>query len=151
LALDLDILAGGRAKSTPEHQLALSYLARARDAGRALGFASFTLNEVDERRPEKLIGACTVAPLIVALDERGKSLTSQAFARQLAKWRDAGETRALFVIGGADGLPREVRGRARLTLAFGAQTWPHLFVRAMLAEQVYRAMTMLGGHPYHRG
>jgi 23S rRNA (pseudouridine1915-N3)-methyltransferase len=150
LALDLDILAGGRAKSAPEHQLALSYLTRAHDAGRALGFGSFALKEVDERKPEKIIDACTAAALVVALDERGRSLSSEAFARQLAKWRDAGETRALFVIGGADGLPRETKDGARLTLAFGAQTWPHLLARAMLAEQLYRAMTILAGHPYHR-
>lgn len=150
LALDIDILAGGRAKSAPEHQLALAYLARARVAGRALGFASFALKEADERKPETVIEACAAAPLGVALDERGKSLSSEAFARQLAKWRDAGETRALFVIGGADGLPREVKQRAQLVLAFGTQTWPHLLVRAMLGEQLYRAMTILAGHPYHR-
>jgi 23S rRNA (pseudouridine1915-N3)-methyltransferase len=150
LALELDILAGGRAKSAPEHQLALAYLARAREAGRTLGFASFALNEVDERKTDVMIEACAAAPLVVALDEHGKSLSSEAFARQLAKWRDAGEARALFVIGGADGLPREVKDGARSMLAFGTQTWPHLLVRAMLAEQLYRAMTILAGHPYHR-
>jgi len=130
--------------------MALSYLTRARDTGRALGFSLFALNEADERKPEKIVEACADAPLLVALDERGKSLSSDAFARQLASWRDAGEARALFVIGGADGLPAAVKPKARLTLAYGTQTWPHLLVRTMLSEQLFRAMTILSGHPYHR-
>jgi len=146
LALAIDIVAGGRAKSAPETLLALSYLERARDAGRALGFSSFGLMETDERKP----AASVMPPFIVALDERGKSITSADFARDLAKWRDAGEAKIVFVIGGSDGLTAEIKQRARLTLAFGAQTWPHLLVRAMLAEQLYRAVTILGGHPYHR-
>jgi 23S rRNA (pseudouridine1915-N3)-methyltransferase len=150
LALAIDILAGGRAKSAPEMQLALSYLQRARDGGRALGLSSFVLTEWDERKPEKMVEACADAQFVVALDERGKSLSSEALARQLAQWRDAGETRALFVIGGPDGLPDEIKRRARLTLAFGTQTWPHLLVRTMLAEQLFRAVTILVGHPYHR-
>jgi 23S rRNA (pseudouridine1915-N3)-methyltransferase len=150
LALSIDVLAGGRAKSAPETTLAESYLTRARDAGRALGFASFILSEFDERKPEKAIELVRAAPLVVALDERGKTLPSEAFARQLSQWRDAGETRALFVIGGADGLPAPIKKAARVTLAFGTQTWPHLLVRTMLAEQLYRAMTILSGHPYHR-
>lgn len=150
MALAIDILAGGRAKAAPETALATSYLDRARDAGRALGFASFALTEFDERKPERIIEACVAASLIVALDERGKSLSSDAFAKQLARWRDDGETRALFLIGGPDGLPAETKRNPRLALSFGAQTWPHLLVRAMLAEQLYRAVTILAGHPYHR-
>jgi 23S rRNA (pseudouridine1915-N3)-methyltransferase len=150
LALHIDILAGGRAKAAPETELAEAYLVRARDTGRALGFASFKLSEWDERKPEKAIEVCAKAPLLVALDERGKSLSSTALAKQLASWRDAGDARALFVIGGPDGLPPEMKKAARLTLAFGTQTWPHLLVRTMLAEQLFRAVTILGGHPYHR-
>ena len=150
MALAIDILAGGRAKSAPEMALATSYLDRARDAGRALGFGSFALKEFDERKPEKIIEVCRAAPLVVALDERGKSLSSEAFAKQLARWRDAGETGATFLIGGSEGLPAPVKQRARIALSFGAQTWPHLLVRAMLAEQLYRAVTILAGHPYHR-
>jgi len=150
LALEIEILAGGRAKSAPEHQMALAYLTRARDTARALGFSSFALSETDERKPEKIVEACTDVSLLIALDEHGKSLSSEAFAKQLATWRDAGEARALFVIGGPDGLPGAVKPRARLTLAYGTQTWPHLLVRTMLAEQLFRAMTILSGHPYHR-
>jgi len=151
LALAIEILAGGRAKSAPETQLALSYLQRARDGGRALGFSSFVLTEWDERKPERLIDACAGSTLLIALDERGKSHSSETFAKQLAKWRDAGEARVLFAIGGPDGLPGDVKRRARTALAFGTQTWPHLLVRTMLAEQLFRAVTILAGHPYHRG
>jgi 23S rRNA (pseudouridine1915-N3)-methyltransferase len=150
LALEIEILAGGRAKSAPEHQMALAYLTRARDTARALGFSSFALSEADERKPEKIVEACAAAPFVVALDERGKSLSSEAFAKQLAAWRDAGEARVLFVIGGPDGLPDAVKPKARLMLAYGTQTWPHLLVRTMLSEQLFRAMTILSGHPYHR-
>ena len=150
MALAIEILAGGRAKSAPETALAETYLARARDAGRALGFAAFTLSEYDERRPERTFDVVASVALVIALDEKGKSLSSEELSRELARWRDAGETRALFVIGGPDGLTAEVKRRARTTLAFGTQTWPHLLVRTMLAEQLYRAVTILSGHPYHR-
>jgi 23S rRNA (pseudouridine1915-N3)-methyltransferase len=150
LALSIEILAGGRAKAAPETELALSYLARARDAGRPVGFTTFALTEVDERKPDKMIEACRATALVIALDEHGKSLTSETFAKRLAAWRDAGESRVLFVIGGADGLPEKIRKVAHATIAFGAQTWPHLLVRTMVAEQIYRAMTILSGHPYHR-
>ena len=150
MALALDILAGGRAKGAPETELATGYLQRARDTGRALGLSSFVLSEWEERKPERLIDACAGGVLLVALDERGTSLTSEAFAKQIARWRDVGEARALFVVGGPDGLPDDVKRRAQMTLAFGTQTWPHLLVRTMLAEQLFRAVTILAGHPYHR-
>ena len=150
MALAIDILAGGRAKAAPETALAESYLTRARNAARALGLTSFVMAEYDERRPEKIFELVASVPFVIALDEKGKTLSSEEFARELARWRDAGEPRALFVIGGPDGLTAEVKRRARSTLAFGAQTWPHLLVRTMLAEQLYRAVTILGGHPYHR-
>jgi 23S rRNA (pseudouridine1915-N3)-methyltransferase len=89
--------------------------------------------------------------VVVALDERGDNLTSAVFAERLAAWRDAGRREVAFLIGGPEGLGRAALERADLTLAFGAMTWPHLLVRAMLAEQLYRAATILAGHPYHRG
>jgi len=150
LALAVDIAAGGRAKSAPETLMALTYLDRARDAGRALGFASFALHEIDDRKPENLAGACAPGDVMIALDERGKSLTSPAFAQLMGRLRDEGESRVMFVIGGSDGLPGALRARAKNVLSFGSQTWPHLLVRAMLAEQLYRAVTILSGHPYHR-
>jgi 23S rRNA (pseudouridine1915-N3)-methyltransferase len=86
---------------------------------------------------------------LIALDERGKSIDSAAFAAQLGRLRDAA-TDIIFVIGGADGLSPELRGKAGLVIAFGAATWPHQMVRVMLLEQIYRAATILAGHPYHR-
>lgn len=144
--MSIDIVCGGRAKNAPETELALGYLDRAREAGRSLGFTSFALKEVDERKPD----AFAIAGLCIALDERGKSIPSTEFSKLISTWRDAGEPRATFLIGGHDGLPADVRKQARLSMAFGVQTWPHLLVRTMLAEQIYRAVTILSGHPYHR-
>ena len=84
------------------------------------------------------------------LDQRGESLDSAAFAALLGRWRDDGRPAAVFVIGGADGLAPSLRDKAQLRLAFGAATWPHQLVRVMLLEQIYRAATILAGHPYHR-
>ncbi len=86
----------------------------------------------------------------VALDERGANLTSQALAAQLGRWRDDGVRETRFLIGAADGHDAEMRSEADLLLAFGAATWPHMLARAMLAEQLWRAMSILSGHPYHR-
>ena len=88
--------------------------------------------------------------VVVALDERGKALASQAFADAFRRWRDGGRDVVCFVIGGADGLAPALRERADMVLAFGPQTWPHMLVRVMLLEQVYRAERILAGHPYHR-
>lgn len=149
MALALDVLALGRAPGAPETALAQSYLTRARDAGRVLALTGFTLIEIDERKPEKLL-ELSKGNLTVALDEHGKGVTSEALARQLAKWRDGGTPKVQFLIGAADGLPAEAKTSASLTIAFGPQTWPHMLVRVMLAEQLYRAVTILTGHPYHR-
>lgn len=121
-----------------------------------------TLREVEEKRPlpppermareaELLLGAIPAGAVIVALDVRGKVLTSRDFATKLGAWRDEGVSDLAFVIGGADGLDPAVLARARLSLSLGPMTWPHLMVRAMLAEQLYRAQAILTGHPYHRG
>ena len=87
---------------------------------------------------------------IVALDERGRAEPSEAFAKRLGHWRDAGVGDIAFLIGGAGGLAPEIRESAAHTLAFGPATWPHMLARVMLAEQLYRAVTILSGHPYHR-
>jgi 23S rRNA (pseudouridine1915-N3)-methyltransferase len=86
----------------------------------------------------------------VALDERGKALPSEAFAAKIGDWRDRGAGDLAFLIGGADGHGDAVRARADFLLAFGPMTWPHMLVRGMLAEQLYRAQQILAGHPYHR-
>ena len=87
---------------------------------------------------------------VIAMDERGDDLSSQAFAHLLANWRDRGEAVCAFVIGGADGLDDSVRKRASRTLRFGRATWPHMMARVMLTEQLYRAQQIIAGHPYHR-
>lgn len=98
-----------------------------------------------------LLGAVPEGAALVALDPRGEDLTSEAFAARLGRWRDEGTRAAAFAVGGADGLGAAVTARAGLRLALGRMTWPHLLVRAMLAEQLYRATAILAGHPYHRG
>jgi 23S rRNA (pseudouridine1915-N3)-methyltransferase len=121
-----------------------------------------SLREVEEKRPlppperrsreaDLLLAAVPEGAVIVALDERGKVLTSRDFAKKLGTWRDEGISDLAFLIGGADGLDPAILAKARLTLSLGPMTWPHLMVRAMLAEQLYRAQAILTGHPYHRG
>lgn len=130
-------------------------------AGRALGISALPVAEVEEKRKldapalmlreaELLLGAAAKGATIVALDERGKTESSEAFAKRLGNWRDTGVADIAFVIGGANGLAPEIREKAAHIMAFGAMTWPHMFARAMLAEQLYRAITILSGHPYHR-
>ena len=103
-----------------------------------------------KRQGELLLAQIPDGAVAVALDERGKTLTSPAFSEKLGRWRDDGIKDIVFVIGGADGLDAAVLKRADLVIGFGAQTWPHLLVRGMLAEQIYRAQSILAGHPYHR-
>jgi 23S rRNA (pseudouridine1915-N3)-methyltransferase len=145
--LNVSVLAGGRGKNAPEQGLASDYLAKARDQGRALGFSGFTLIETDER---KLGGALARVSYPILLDETGKPRTSREFAQWLAGMRDRGLPDIAFVIGGADGFTAQDKSFAKGLIAFGPQTWPHMLVRTMLAEQIYRAMTILSGHPYHR-
>jgi 23S rRNA (pseudouridine1915-N3)-methyltransferase len=119
------------------------------------------LIEVEERKPLPtdrrraaeavlLLRAIPSDAAIVALDETGKSLSSRVLASRIGHWRDDGRASIAFVIGGADGLDDSVRSRAELVLSLGALTWPHLLVRGMLAEQIYRSQQILAGHPYHR-
>lgn len=156
------VVAVGRLKAGPERELAERYIERAEKAGRALGFKGVDVVEFDEsraRRPAERLGeeaarlnsAIPKDAAIVALDEKGQALTSEGFAERLRRWREEGRASLCFLVGGADGLDPGLRKRADLTLSFGACTWPHQMVRIMLLEQVYRAMTILGGHPYHRG
>lgn len=102
------------------------------------------------REAELLLAALPKGAVIVALDERGKSLTSRKFAETLAAWRDGGEQEVAFLIGGADGLDPALLARARLSLSLSAMTWPHLLARVLLLEQLYRAWSLTTGHPYHR-
>jgi 23S rRNA (pseudouridine1915-N3)-methyltransferase len=155
------IAAVGRLKQGPERELAADYLKRAKAIGRNFGLRDIEIVEIREsraqdterRRTEESIAIANVIPdgaAVVMLDERGDNLDSAALAGLLRKWRQDDLAAVCFVIGGADGLAPTLRERARLKLAFGAATWPHQFVRIMLLEQLYRAGTILAGHPYHR-
>lgn len=102
------------------------------------------------REGRLILEAIPAGATLVALDEKGKSLDSPAFASRIGKWQDGGVQDLVFCIGGADGLDEAVRQRADLLLSLGALTWPHMLVRVLIAEQIYRAETILSGHPYHR-
>ncbi|MEQ8266952.1 MAG: 23S rRNA (pseudouridine(1915)-N(3))-methyltransferase RlmH [Parvibaculum sp.] len=157
----VQICAVGRLKTGPEKLLLDDYMARIEAAGRNIGITASDVTEVEEKRrlegpalmareAELLSAATAKGALLVALDERGCNETSETFARRLGTWRDAGTADVAFLIGGANGLVPELRDRAAHVMAFGAMTWPHMLARAMLAEQIYRAVTILSGHPYHR-
>jgi 23S rRNA (pseudouridine1915-N3)-methyltransferase len=158
--MKVTIAAVGRLKAGPERELSERYLERAEAAGKRLGL-TFSVREFPESpagnaatrkvaEARSVMALATPATVVVALDEGGKPLGSKAFADRIRGWRDDGAEGILIVIGGADGLDRSIVDRAALRLAFGAMTWPHQLVRIMLAEQLYRAVTILSGHPYHR-
>jgi 23S rRNA (pseudouridine1915-N3)-methyltransferase len=158
----LIVAAIGRLKAGAERELADRYRDRVAKAGRAVGLRDIEIVEIRESRApeaarrilEESIALANIIPeraIVVALDSGGDNLDSGAIAGALRGWRDAGRPAAVLVIGGADGLGAELTRRADLTLAFGAATWPHQLVRIMLLEQLYRAVTILAGHPYHRG
>jgi len=147
------VAAIGKAKPGPEKELFAAYAAR---LPWRMGLKEIEIKKemaVDARRTregEALLAAIPEGAKIIALDERGKAETSEVFAKRLGRWRDDGVRCVAFIIGGADGLDESLRQRADAVLSFGALTWPHMLVRALLAEQVYRAHTILTGHPYHR-
>jgi len=158
----LVVAAIGRLKTGPERELAERYRERASKFGRGVGLHPLDIIEINEssarRAQDRLtqegnaLGALMAGNVVrVALDGEGQPVTSDAFADRLARWRDSGRGAAYFLIGGADGLAGDLKQRADLVLSFGAATWPHQLVRIMLLEQLYRAITVLTGHPYHRG
>ena len=149
------LLAVGRLARSPETELVKLYIDRATAAGRALGLGPVEVIEVESRKPGKLAEAEVLRPHlkdahVLACDEHGRARTSRDFAAEIARLRDDGVRRLVLMIGGADGLDPQLMDEAQGRLAFGPQTWPHALVRAMLAEQVYRAVTILSGSPYHR-
>ena len=155
------VLAAGQSRGTSEGALAEDFAGRARAFGKRLGFTSVTVEEIGisklrESRAriveegERLAACIPQGAHVVLLDAKGKGMTSEAFAEMLGAMRDAGARDFAFIIGGPDGLSLPASVKAGRSLAFGPQIWPHLLVRAMLLEQVYRAFTILGNHPYHR-
>jgi 23S rRNA (pseudouridine1915-N3)-methyltransferase len=156
------VAAVGRLKQGPERELAASYRKRAEASGRVFGLREIEIVEIREsrahnaerRRVEESIAIANVVPeraIIVILDERGDNIDSTALASLLHQWRTEDRPAVCFLLGGADGLAESLHRRANLKLAFGKATWPHQLARVMLLEQLYRAGTILAGHPYHRG
>ena len=151
------ILAVGRLRGGPEKALIDDYVTRFDRTGRALGLGPLQLTEVDDRKGGGMAAEAALlrraipkGAVLCVLDERGTVETSPLFADRLARWRDAGRSDLALVIGGADGLEPELRAEADHALSFGAMVWPHMLVRVMLAEQLYRAASILSGGPYHR-
>ncbi|MBX9930076.1 MAG: 23S rRNA (pseudouridine(1915)-N(3))-methyltransferase RlmH [Methylobacterium sp.] len=159
----LVVAAIGRLKAGPERDLAARYRERSAQMARGLGFAGCDVVEIPESRARRapdrcaeeaaaILSHCGNAAAIVVYDERGRSdVTSPALAERLAGWRDEAKPALVVVVGGPDGLDPSVRSRADLALSFGAATLPHGLVRVLALEQVYRSLTILSGHPYHRG
>lgn len=153
--MKITIVTVGKLGRMVEAQLALDYASRATASGRALALGPVEIVEVEARKPGKAAEADVLRPHlegahVIACDEHGKVRKSRDFAEHLAKLRDDGTRRVVFLIGGADGLDPSLLSTANETMAFGPQTWPHALARAMLAEQIYRAATILSGSPYHR-
>ncbi|HCQ67369.1 MAG TPA: 23S rRNA (pseudouridine(1915)-N(3))-methyltransferase RlmH [Rhodobacteraceae bacterium] len=151
------IAAVGRLRKGPERALIDDYLTRVDRTGRALGLGPVSESQVEDKRgggmsaeAALLDKAIPAGALLCILDERGRTMTSPDFADQLARWRDGGRQDLAFAIGGADGLDSGFRNKADFALSFGAMVWPHMLVRVMLAEQLYRAASILAGSPYHR-
>jgi 23S rRNA (pseudouridine1915-N3)-methyltransferase len=155
------VIAIGRLKQGPERELVERYRGRFDDIGRKLGFRGLEVPEISESRArdaatriaEEAAAISALLPekyVLVTLDERGDNVDSASFAGHLGRWRDQSAANTIFVIGGADGLSPELQRKAKLRIAFGSATWPHQMVRVMLLEQIYRAATILAGHPYHR-
>lgn len=153
----LEIRAIGRLKGGPERDLVDDYLARASAQGRSLGLGPVQDREIDPRslkdktaETAALSQELEAGALVVALDETGRAISSKGLAELITNARDDGVRQAAFLIGGADGHARDQLPAGATLIAFGRATWPHKLVRAMLAEQIYRAVSIIAGTPYHR-
>jgi 23S rRNA (pseudouridine1915-N3)-methyltransferase len=158
----LDIVAIGQMRGTSEEDLVDTYCDRALKAGRQIGVDGPYISEIKERkgrtgsakqREESALLQTALdarSGVVVMLDETGKQMTSRDFAKQVTDWQDKGTAQVTFVLGGADGLTPELRQRADLTLSLSKMTWPHMLARALLCEQIWRALSILTNHPYHR-
>jgi 23S rRNA (pseudouridine1915-N3)-methyltransferase len=156
--MKLHICAVGRMRPIDTERTVFDdYVTRFNRTARPLGLGPLTEHEVEDRKgggmaaeADLLARAVPLGALMVTMDERGAVMSSPEFAAQLAKWRDDGRQDLAFIIGGADGIAPGLRAKADASLSFGRMVWPHMLVRVMLAEQLYRAATILGGGPYHR-
>ncbi len=155
--MKLHICAVGRMRAGPMRDIFDDYILRADRTGRALSLGPTSLQEVEDKKrggptaeAALLERALPQGAVRIALDERGRTLASPDFAQQMAEWRDIGRADLAFVIGGADGIAPDLRDTADFSLSLGKMVWPHMLARVMLAEQIYRATTILAGGPYHR-
>lgn len=151
--MDIIIACIGHMKPSPELDLLSKYIKQTRWNVVVREFEDKKSGSAEERKKREgalLLSAVPAAAKIVVMDERGKLLSSEKFAKRLGDWQDESVPAVVFLIGGADGHSEEIRKKADLVLAFGEMTWPHMLARVMLAEQIYRAKTILDGHPYHR-
>ena len=153
----LHICAVGRLRAGPEAALIDDYLTRFDRTGRALGLGPAQVIEVEDKKGGGMTAEAALlrkalpkGAKLAVMDERGKVMTSPDFAKQLGDWRDSGVSDLAIVIGGADGIDPNLRQEADFALSFGKMVWPHMLVRVMLAEQLYRAASILAGAPYHR-
>ena len=157
----IQLSAVGRLKAGPERKLAEVYLERANALGRSAGIGPVSIAEIAESRAAtadlrmadesaRLTAGLPPETMSVALDGGGRDITSEELAGLLGRWRDGGTASLAFLIGGPDGLAPEIKAAAGFRLAFGRMTWPHRLARIMLLEQVYRSVTILVNHPYHR-
>ncbi|UWQ33266.1 23S rRNA (pseudouridine(1915)-N(3))-methyltransferase RlmH [Leisingera sp. M527] len=153
----LHICAAGRLRAGPEKSLIDDYIARFDRTGRALGLGPARVVEVEDKKGGGMAAEAALlrkslpkGAVICTLDERGKVISSPDFADKLAGWRDSGRQDLALIIGGADGIDPGLRAEADFSISFGKMVWPHMLVRVMLAEQIYRAATILAGSPYHR-
>ena len=151
--MKLVILAVGKGRNSPEHELATSYIKRLPEGGEIREIES-KLSAGRKRKQDETRLLLRLVPdnaVLVCLDPLGKDVSSELLASKIGSWRDKGQQAVYFAIGGADGHDRDIHRRADLLMSFGSAIWPHMLFRAMLAEQLYRASAILLGHPYHRG
>ncbi|WP_281995562.1 23S rRNA (pseudouridine(1915)-N(3))-methyltransferase RlmH [Ruegeria faecimaris] len=153
----ISIVAVGRLRAGPEKSLLDDYLTRFDRTGRALGLGPARVIEVEDKKNAGMGAEATLlrkalpkGTVICTLDERGRVMSSPDFAQKLGGWRDVGRQDLALIIGGADGIDPDLRAEADFSISFGSMVWPHMLVRVMLAEQLYRAATILSGGPYHR-
>lgn len=161
--MKLTVISVGKLRAGPEQNLIDDYVKRfGKTAAGIGGLTAPQIIEVDQKKrlegdalkraeAEAIRAKLPTGPhKLIALDERGKALSTKEFAATLSRWQDDGTPETVFLIGGADGLDKDLRRQADLTLNLGSLTWPHMLVRVMVAEQLYRAATVIAGHPYHR-
>lgn len=148
----IDLIAVGKVKKGPWHDLITDYVSRTKWPLNVIEVESkYTDPKTQQEHEQRLIlDKLDTDSFIIVLDERGDGLRSLDFSQTLQKIRDTGSNKLTFLIGGAEGFTDDIRNKANMLLSFGQQTWPHVMVRVMLLEQIYRAQQIIAGHPYHR-